>query len=282
MSAVGSPLGTDYRSWIAVLVPGAFAMTPFVVTALIVHDELRRGAGRHEGVAAVVFAVACLTAGMLIDQLGILFERFVLDKFHDDPDRLEADWMNYLRVAPSVEPVGQRYIRSALIEFKLTLGLFIAYPVCAFGMSLLLYVNDMVELLEVCLLLLAVVATTALGLAADRSFVLASIRNYVLAGVGEPGKLTTCTDCDSVRYVPPKLGYRVAGLVVFVVLLGWQVIQLLRGRAAAGLTLIGVVAMVGIGALVGWLIHTVGRDNEVRRAAKRAASAPVPEDSASV
>src|ERR1700733_7814336 len=77
----------------------------------------------------LLLALACIAAGLLVEDIGSRIESRFLDKrlgtqpgFSTHSD----EWNQYLRLVFKAEPVGQRYLRAILLRFKFELGTAIA------------------------------------------------------------------------------------------------------------------------------------------------------------
>jgi len=77
--------------------------------------------------------------GLLVEDIGSRIESRLFDKHLSGKpkfSRHHEDWNRYLRLTFSIEPVGQRYLRTILLRFKFEVGTAVALLLSSPGLFL--------------------------------------------------------------------------------------------------------------------------------------------------
>ena len=118
-----SSVRTDTLPAVAsVLVPGAGALTPYVVLLLTRRPDLAAFLASHEATALLGGVLLSITAGFFVESAGSYIEYYIIDWRHRDRDAMMEKFWRYLRIAWTTEPTGQHYLRRLLAVFKFELN----------------------------------------------------------------------------------------------------------------------------------------------------------------
>ena len=130
MKEIFSAFGSEvFRPLATIVIPGAMVISTWFVVLLQRLPPFRNFAGANHTETALLLALASIASGLLVEDTGSRFESQWLDKrlvkqpgfsHHDD------EWDQYLRLTFTIEPVGQRYLRTILLRFKFEVGTAVA------------------------------------------------------------------------------------------------------------------------------------------------------------
>jgi len=183
-----SAVRTDTLPAIATVVaPGAFASASYSWLLLSSAPDLRLFLNQHEGIATAAAILLWIVLGFLVESAGSYAEVYLIDRRRSDHKQMLEDWWRYLRIAWTIEPIGQRYLRRLLVSFKFELNMFVASVATLPGVILLARAGRLSWTAGAEISVVLVVGAGLLFVAARGSAdVLADVRTRLLAGVGEP------------------------------------------------------------------------------------------------
>jgi hypothetical protein len=183
-----SAVRTDVVPVIAtVIAPGAFVSGPYLWAGLSDRETLRAFFDQHEAVAVASAILVWVVAGFLVESLGSYVEVYWIDRARDDHQEMLDAWWRYLRVAWDKEPIGQRYLRRLLVQFKFELNMFVAALGSIPGVIWLGFTGWLTDLTAALIIGGLCIGASALFNAANGSSeVLAKVRAELLKGVGQP------------------------------------------------------------------------------------------------
>lgn len=123
---LASALKTEIlRPLTTLIIPGALAVSPYVVLLWIHHPALARFADSHPTLAGTLLVLLTLAAGHLLEDAGSALERrWDARRERENPGQREARWLPYLQLRIPEDRVGQRYLRTLLVRMKFELLLF--------------------------------------------------------------------------------------------------------------------------------------------------------------
>lgn len=154
-----------FRPFVTLIVPGTFAIFPYIIVFLHLYPKLPVLILKHEGFSIILFLIAVIAAGILLEDLGSIVESYIYDKllsfelpergcfFSDiwnlgkikwkkeplsDSDHVK-NWYKYLELAFKIEPVGHRYLRTRLLMLKFEISFGFACIFFWFGLVWLDY-----------------------------------------------------------------------------------------------------------------------------------------------
>ena len=84
---------------------------------------------RNHTETSLLLALTSIASGLLVEDIGSRIESRSFDKHLSGKpkfSRHHEEWGRYLRLTFSIEPVGQRYLRTILLRFKFEVGTAIA------------------------------------------------------------------------------------------------------------------------------------------------------------
>lgn len=116
--------GEVFRPLVTLVIPGATALAPYVILARARHEQLRCFWNDHTTAAFLVIALAAIAVGRVLETIGARIESAwddILDARSDG--RHVAEWYRYLRLTFTVEPIGQRYLRTLTLALKFELAM---------------------------------------------------------------------------------------------------------------------------------------------------------------
>jgi len=127
-----------FRPLTTIVVPGAFAVGPFVLITGYYVAPLHSFWVTNPNAFVSALSIVVIAAGLILEDIGSGIE-VIWDKCLKGtmPDR-EATWNKYLKMKITDEFVGQRYLRTIMIRFKFELSMAPALLVFLLG---LLWVN---------------------------------------------------------------------------------------------------------------------------------------------
>src|SRR5258708_14523274 len=134
-----------FRPIVTLLIPGAIAISSWVVALFLQFPALKELAERNQTQATWVLLAVMTGVGFFIENRGASMEvRWDKEADGADPRNPGAHtkkWYEYLRTAFIAEPCGRRYYRNVTLRFKFELGM-IAAPICsAAGVIWLLFLG---------------------------------------------------------------------------------------------------------------------------------------------
>jgi hypothetical protein len=106
-----------------------------VLVGLHLHQPAAAFFGEHVGIGALVFFVASLAMGMVLEDVASALEHHVWDPLLEDQTGChDRDWVRYLGMELDDQPVGQRYLRTVLLRMKFEASFGVALIVCWIGL----------------------------------------------------------------------------------------------------------------------------------------------------
>lgn len=125
-ASVPALLGRDVlRSSLTLLAPGAILLAPYTQQLLVSNAQVGILASREVGAAIVLFAIAAIGVGLLLENLGALIESELWDRILKRRDAaFDETWRAYwvLAFQATEEPVGQHYVRTMVLQMKAELA----------------------------------------------------------------------------------------------------------------------------------------------------------------
>jgi hypothetical protein len=138
MKEIFSAFGSEvFRPLATIVIPGAMAISTWFVVLLQRFPSFRNLAEANHTETALLLALASIAAGLLVEDIGSRIEsRWFDKKLMKQPDfsHHDEDWDQYLRLTFSIEPVGQRYLRTILLRFKFEVGTAVALLLSGSGL----------------------------------------------------------------------------------------------------------------------------------------------------
>jgi hypothetical protein len=138
MKEIFSAFGSEiFRPLATIVIPGAMAISAWFVVLLQRFPSFRNIAEANHTETALLLALASIASGLLVEDIGSRIEsRWFDKKLVKQPDfsRHDDEWDQYLRLTFSIEPVGQRYLRTILLRFKFEMGIAVALLLSGSGL----------------------------------------------------------------------------------------------------------------------------------------------------
>ena len=133
---ISSSLKSDVlKALTTLVVPGAVALIPYALLLGHQYPDLRQLGTDLPFVASTLAFFAALAAGMVLENLGSILEVSVWDRRLQERFGIHSkDWIEYLKLNPEREPIGQRYLRTVLMRMKFELSFSLALLCFWFGM----------------------------------------------------------------------------------------------------------------------------------------------------
>jgi hypothetical protein len=152
-----------FRPIITLFLPGAIALSTWVIALLQREENLRKIAAANRPETAIVLFAAVIFAGMLVEDWAGLIEAKLFDNWRDWRSKIPAgsswrvkvkllidardgefnqDWNEYLLLAYKHEPVARRYIRALLQRMKFELYSSVALLIAFFGATFIAMPGD--------------------------------------------------------------------------------------------------------------------------------------------
>ena len=126
MKEIFSAFGSEvFRPLATILVPGALAISSWFVVLVLRFQALQKLIAENHTETAIILALACISAGLLLEDIGARVESKIFDPLLKKKTGFAGhseEWNRYLRLAFKTEPVGQRYLRSIMLRFKFETG----------------------------------------------------------------------------------------------------------------------------------------------------------------
>ncbi len=126
MKEIFSAFGSEvFRPLATIVIPGAMAISTWFIVLLRRFPSFRTLVDRNHTETSLLLALTSIAVGLLVEDIGSRIESRWFDVHltgkpgfsgHDE------DWNRYLRLTFSLEPVGQRYLRTILLRFKFEVG----------------------------------------------------------------------------------------------------------------------------------------------------------------
>ncbi len=144
MDATSTLKSELFRPLATILVPGFLASAPFllIVANTFAVDPLSVMDRRPVPAATLIFVIS-LIAGFVLENLGSLYEHFVIDKLLPKKfPHFKRVWHSYLRMRIKHEVIGQRYLQTIRIRLKFELAMAPALVLLAIGVACLNWSNN--------------------------------------------------------------------------------------------------------------------------------------------
>lgn len=139
MKEIFSAFGSEvFRPLATILVPGALAISSWFVVLVLRFQALQKLIAENHTETAIILALACISAGLLLEDIGARVESKIFDPLLKKKTGFAGhseEWNRYLRLAFKTEPVGQRYLRSIMLRFKFETGAGFALLLAGVGFS---------------------------------------------------------------------------------------------------------------------------------------------------
>lgn len=173
-----------FRPLVTLLIPGAFAISSWVVALVWKFPALQGLISRNHTETAWILFLIITATGIIIEDWGARVES-ALDKRANKQTqgKHSENWYAYLRTAFVADPIGRGYTRSLVIRLKFELGIFFSSLATAGGLVWLLCLgmNSAAAISLICLCLL--LAAWELKEATDTHGVLAINRAELLKDI---------------------------------------------------------------------------------------------------
>ena len=117
-----------FRPVVTLIVPGFYGTSTIALSLLQHFPLLKQQMDAYPGLAAAVFLLSVLTAGLIAEEFGARIE-MSFDRALSKNVKYEShfeEWFAYLRLAFDKEPVGHRYLRSLVLRLKFELGMIVS------------------------------------------------------------------------------------------------------------------------------------------------------------
>jgi hypothetical protein len=138
MKEIFSAFGSEiFRPLATTVIPGAMTIAIWFVVLMQRFPSLRELVSANHTEAAVLLALTSIAFGLLVEDFGSRIESSWFDKRLGKKPGFSAhdeEWNQYLRLTFTIEPVGQRYLRTIFMRFKFELGTSVALLSSAFGL----------------------------------------------------------------------------------------------------------------------------------------------------
>lgn len=111
------------------IVPGAFAVGPYVLVLIELQPSIDRFWQTHPTIFSILMTIIVLFVGALLEELGTRLE------LRWDKRIGVTNWERYLQLRVKDEIVGQRYLRIILMRMKFELSMVLAIPLMLIGLA---------------------------------------------------------------------------------------------------------------------------------------------------
>ena len=182
------------RSLLTILIPGAIAISPWMLYLLMEFDWIRRVYESQPFPFHVVVFALVVILGSLIEGAGTHIENLwdtragkSVPNFEEET-WIDRDWYDYLAISHGgAEPVAYRYLSRKVTALYFELGLMIATPVGFLGLAYLLIRVDAQWYFTLTTVLCSLLAPAVFWKSAvDTHEVLCKTRRHVLARMPRP------------------------------------------------------------------------------------------------
>jgi hypothetical protein len=177
-----------FRPIVTLLLPGFWALTPFVIGLFLRYPLFWGFAISHSTACSIVFLVASTAVGMVLENFGGEMENLF---FRKHGAKAFEEWYEYLSLTVECRPVGFSYIRTYVLRVKFEGGMFAASCVVTLGVLYLPFSLCERALLAatsvaICTYFLLQVRTSVRELVNTRSEILSRLRASSVALEGSP------------------------------------------------------------------------------------------------
>jgi hypothetical protein len=123
------------RPLATLFLPGAVAISPYVIVATHYVSAIDDFASANTGIYVVLLALAALSMGFVLEDMGSRVEGLVWDRLVEKETGVHtSDWYAFLNLAPASEKIGHRYLRTITLHLKFELAFSLALLLLWFGM----------------------------------------------------------------------------------------------------------------------------------------------------
>lgn len=138
MKEIFSAFGSEvFRPLATIVIPGAIAISSWFVVLLRKFPSFRTLVESNHTETTLLLVLASIACGLLVEDIGSRIESRRFDKklvTKASFSQHREDWNRYLRLSFTIEPVGQRYLRTILLRFKFEVGTAVALVVSGPGL----------------------------------------------------------------------------------------------------------------------------------------------------
>jgi hypothetical protein len=128
------------RIILELFIPGIFSVLPLFFLFINKFPEARQYFSQSEGMASLTLFILSLTAGLILEDLGSLFEANILDTVNlkKYPNHFK-EWEEYLElnIPKESELVAQRYLRTILLRMKFEMSFAFSLIIMIVGLTIL-------------------------------------------------------------------------------------------------------------------------------------------------
>ena len=128
------------RIILELFIPGIFSVLPLFFLFINKFPAAREYFSQSEGMASLTLFIISLTAGLILEDLGSLFEAHVLDTVNlkKYPNHFK-EWEEYLElnIPKESELVAQRYLRTILLRMKFEMSFAFSLIIMIVGLTIL-------------------------------------------------------------------------------------------------------------------------------------------------
>jgi hypothetical protein len=124
-----------FRPLVSIFIPGAVAITPYLIVAQHRVPGIDAFWKDHDGVFVTLIIASAIAAGLAMEDIGASIEFYLVDAIltRKRPKHRD-DWKEYLQLKIKDEYIGQRYIRDLVIRLKFELSMSPALIICWLGL----------------------------------------------------------------------------------------------------------------------------------------------------
>ncbi len=128
------------RIILELFIPGIFSVLPLFFLFINKFPAAREYFSQSEGMASLTLVILSLTAGLILEDLGSLFEAHILDSINlkKYPNHFK-EWEEYLElnIPKESELVAQRYLRTILLRMKFEMSFAFSLIIMIVGLTIL-------------------------------------------------------------------------------------------------------------------------------------------------
>jgi hypothetical protein len=138
MKEIFTAFGSEvFRPLATIVIPGAMAISIWFVVLLQRFPSFRNLVKANHTETSLLLALTSIAVGLLVEDIGSRIESRWFDKHLSGKPGFsghDEEWNRYLRLTFSIEPVGQRYLRTILLRFKFEVGTAVALLLSSLGL----------------------------------------------------------------------------------------------------------------------------------------------------
>jgi len=141
------------RPVLTYLIPGAFALGPYLLVTAYYIPAVPRFWNEHSTAFGLIVTLIVIFVGAVIEDVGtrieLLWDRRLIRDGRDN-------WQDYLKLHTQDEVVGQRYLRGVLMRLKFELSMVVALPIMGAGLTWINYLYQFSSWLSFAFIVIAV------------------------------------------------------------------------------------------------------------------------------